>query len=709
MSRAEHDGGAPRNPRVPTMTDSGGKYIDESGEPATGAEVRRAAGAGAAATAAAATAGGRVGGALGGRAGAGAGRDGGFSGRSTNGAGATANGTTPATGTPATGPLPGGTPVFTAAPGDDIGALLLVVEDNATHRYILCSWLKRAGHSVLEAADGTDALTMLEERGRDGLALPELAIVDVHLPDMSGFEVCERIKAAAQTAGTPVIHVSATAVAPGDRTQGLDRGADAYLTEPIAPGELLATVAATLRYTRARIRAERLAVRLGVLNEMTLEIYGASQAATLAAATARAAYLLFDAAAVVISQSPNSDTVHLTGHNGAQPPIRRDAPPGMLGLMTPGELGNRIGVAIAHAPAERWPSDVPTERPGREFTMAAVRTKRGRPPVLVALDAVCEADEDLKLLTQLAQACALALEALRSYAEEHAVAVTLQRALLPARLPRAAGVDLAVRYIPAAEEVEIGGDFYEAIETPAGLLLVVGDVAGHSMDAAVVMGGLRHALLAYVLDGHPPRSVLEKLDHLMYDVWPGWTATMCLALISPDRRTVQFANAGHIPPVLRHADGSCELVTDHGPMLGADLPQPAAASRDLGEGGSLLLVTDGLIEERGVDLLHSMERLRDAAARAPAPPEELCDRLLDEFRRPQEDDIVLFAARITAGNPAGDAAGNPAGNAEKVVDAKKVGAIGAVGTVSAVGTVGGRAPQGGPSAQNGPDPAGEER
>ncbi|HEV2635783.1 MAG TPA: SpoIIE family protein phosphatase [Actinocrinis sp.] len=550
-------------------------------------------------------------------------------------------------------------------PGDDVGALLLIVEDNATHRYILSSWLKRSGHTVLEAADGTDALTLLADRGREGLGLPELAIIDVHLPDMSGFEVCERIKAAPLTAGTPVIHVSATAVAPGDRTQGLDRGADAYLTEPIAPGELLATVAATLRYTRARIRAERLAERLGVLNEMTLEIYGASQAPALAAATARAAYLLFGATALVVTQSPHSDSVLLTSCPDGRTPVRRGAPAGLLGAMTPGELGNRIGVAIARAPGERWPEEIPAERSGGAFTMAAVRTKRARPPVLVALDKVCEADEDLKLLTQLAQACALALEALRSYAEEHALAVTLQRALLPARLPRAAGVELAVRYIPAAEEVEIGGDFYEAIETPAGLLLVVGDVAGHSMDAAVVMGGLRHALLAYVLDGHPPNAVLEKLDHLMYDVWPGWTATMCLALIAPDRRSVEFANAGHIPPMLLRADGACAQVGEHGPMLGADLPQPAPVRRELADGDGLLLVTDGLIEERGVDLLLSLERLRSAAEAAGPSPEGLCDRLLEEFRRPQEDDIVLLAARIgpvaAPGEPGSRGGRGPAG------------------------------------------------
>jgi DNA-binding response OmpR family regulator/serine phosphatase RsbU (regulator of sigma subunit) len=595
-----------------------------------------------------------------------------------------------------------------ADPAEDPKALVLVVEDNEPHRYILRSWLERAGHTVVEAGDGTDALCLLDERGRTGRPLPELALVDVHLPDMSGFEVCERIKGGRYTAGMPVIHVSATAIAAADRTQGLDRGADAYLTEPIAPGELLATVSATLRYTRARIRAEQLAVRLGVLNEVTLEIYGADQATALAAATARGARRLFGADAVVLARSPHSDAVYCTCVGATGPARTRQAPAGALDELAPGALANRTGVVIVQAPAEQWPdwpdaadlagaaeadsgdagsggtadgsrwagSDssagsadpaenidlartIAADQTGPEehtaaapprlgaglFTVAAARTKRGRPPVLLALDLVCEADEDRKLLSQLAQACALALEALRSYAEEHALAVTLQRALLPARLARADGVELAVSYLPATAENEIGGDFYESVETDAGLLLVVGDVAGHSMDAAIVMGGLRHTLLAYALDGHPPHMLLQKLDHLMYGQWPGWTASVCLALIAPDRRSVQFANAGHIPPLLI-TPGDAQFVREHGPMLGCDLPQPAAVRRELSAHSGVLLVTDGLIESRRVDLATSLEQLRSAAAQAPGRPQDLCQSLLATFRRPQEDDIVVFAARI---------------------------------------------------------------
>jgi CheY-like chemotaxis protein/serine phosphatase RsbU (regulator of sigma subunit) len=528
----------------------------------------------------------------------------------------------------------------------DDAALLLIIEDNATHRYILASWLKRAGHTLLEVGDGTEAFNILSERARDGLALPDLAVVDVHLPDMSGFEVCERIKSDPATAGTPVIHVSATAIAPSDRTQGLDRGADAYLAEPIAPGELIATVAAALRYSRARVRAESLAARLGVLNEATLEIYGASQAPALAAAVAKAANRLFGVAAVVLTQSPHSDAVHLNSGLDGRAPVSRLVSADLLAQLVGKSLGNRVGVATAQATAPLWPGGDGLIPLAGEVTVTAARTKRGRPPVVVAVGAIIRQDEDRKLLTQLTQTAALALEALRSYTEEHALAVTLQRAFLPARLPRADGIELAVRYMPAEVENEIGGDFYEAVHTRAGLLLAVGDVAGHSMEAAIVMGGLRHALVAYTFDGAPLHEILEKLDRLMYSVWPGWTATVCLVLIASGGREIEIANAGHLPPLLRGPGGACELVREHGPILGALLPQRPAVRRPVAAGTGILLVTDGLVESRGVDLLISLEALRRAAAAAPENPDALCDTLLEVFRRPQEDDIVLFAARI---------------------------------------------------------------
>ncbi len=134
-------------------------------------------------------------------------------------------------------------------------ARILVVDDLDASRYITASWLRRSGHVVDEAITGRAALTALGENEFD------LVMLDVHLPDMSGFEVCEIIKADPATAALPVIHVSATYVEPEDKTVGLTRGADAYLTEPVDPGELLATVEAALRYYRARMLAEQLADR----------------------------------------------------------------------------------------------------------------------------------------------------------------------------------------------------------------------------------------------------------------------------------------------------------------------------------------------------------------------------------------------------------------------------------------------------------------
>lgn len=118
---------------------------------------------------------------------------------------------------------------------EELRATILVVDDTAASRYISGSWLRRSGHRVIEAATGTEALAALAATEVD------LVLLDVGLPDMSGFDVCERIKSDPALA-RPVIHLSATAIRGADRAQGLTRGADAYLTEPVEPDELLATV-----------------------------------------------------------------------------------------------------------------------------------------------------------------------------------------------------------------------------------------------------------------------------------------------------------------------------------------------------------------------------------------------------------------------------------------------------------------------------------
>ncbi|MFD4127427.1 PP2C family protein-serine/threonine phosphatase [Streptomyces globisporus] len=233
------------------------------------------------------------------------------------------------------------------------------------------------------------------------------------------------------------------------------------------------------------------------------------------------------------------------------------------------------------------------------------------------------------------------------FSEEHELALALQRTFLPAELPDITGAELAVRYLPATSTAEIGGDFYEAVNTPRGLLLAVGDVAGHSLQAAMVMGQLRHALRAYAAQGHAPHTILEHLEHLMGQHQPGWTTSLCILLVEPGRDRVHVANAGHLPPLLLSPAGPSRYLREHGPLLGMGLRHPPATIHPVEPGSRLLMITDGLIETRDSDIYERLEVLSATAAKCPAAPEDLCASLIDAFATEPDDDIVVFAARLT--------------------------------------------------------------
>jgi len=164
--------------------------------------------------------------------------------------------------------------------------VVLVVDDNAASRYIASSWLRRHDYRVVEAETGAEALAVLAHEPVD------LVVLDVGLPDMTGFDVCEKIKAD-PAMGQPVIHLSATAVRAADRVSGLSRGADAYLTEPVEPDELLATIDAVLRYYRARETAEELADRLTQLSRIVHDLHAATSFDQLARSLAAGTTALF--------------------------------------------------------------------------------------------------------------------------------------------------------------------------------------------------------------------------------------------------------------------------------------------------------------------------------------------------------------------------------------------------------------------------------
>jgi CheY-like chemotaxis protein len=498
-------------------------------------------------------------------------------------------------------------------------ATIMVVDDSATKRYLLVSWLTRAGFTVLEAETGDAALRKLGETEVD------LVILDVKLPDMSGFEVCERIKGDPEYGALPVIHVSAHAVDVVDRTQGLNRGADAYLVEPIEPDELIATAQAVLRYYRARRRAESLAGRMIKLAETTLAINSASTLVALLQTAAGGAQRIFGSPVVVFAETSDGDGIAAIADNRAPfvRPWSRDEP----------DLA--VGSTVRNEQPDAW--DLVEWPEGESVAVASARLRADRSPVYVAVTGSSQTP-GFPVLRQLAQAVAAAVGAQRSYDEEHRVAVTLQRSLLQSRLPDVPGLELAVRYEPAGAHTEVGGDFYELTMLDGRLLVAIGDVAGHSLHAATVR--------AYAVEGHPPAAVLELVNRFMRTVLPAESATLCLLTLEPRTGAVRMASAGHLPPLL-NAGGTARFLQPRGPLLGINAPRPAELEFVLPRGGTLVLYTDGLIERRDADIDVGLAALAACASDVEPNLEAFCQRLLASLTGAEEqaDDIAVIALR----------------------------------------------------------------
>ncbi len=526
----------------------------------------------------------------------------------------------------------------------DAPATLLVVDDDEAKRYLMSAWLRRAGHTVIEAGTGHEALAQV------GAA--ELVLLDVNLPDISGYEVCQRIKSDPATAAVPVIQVSATAVGVSDRAMGLARGADAYLADPSEPEELLAMVMAALRYYRARQRAERTASLLAALTRATLDIIAADTFDGLARAAAAGAARVFAAEAILILQMPDGQ-VRRTSASPPQPgPRQRGAPSGLMDRVADLVLGGGQANAAVTVSREDWLRLIPDSTLRCDICLAAARTKPGWPPVAlaVAADGV-PGVEERQILRQLVQLVALAVEALRSYAEEHVIALTLQRSLLPAATPRVPGLAMAFRYIPASDQAEVGGDFYEALSFGDRVLLAIGDVQGHSLRAATVMGELRHALRAFALEGHSAVAITGLVNEVLTRYHPGIIATLCLAVLDPASGKLQIVNCGHMPLLLVDDGGGAAYVGEGGLLLGLPMHEPHSETTSLPVGGTVLLMTDGLVEERGVILDDNLEKLRVAAQEVSGADVEAFSNHLMSIFGPREDDVAMIALRRTQAPP----------------------------------------------------------
>ncbi|MFF4764515.1 PP2C family protein-serine/threonine phosphatase [Streptomyces sp. NPDC001292] len=263
------------------------------------------------------------------------------------------------------------------------------------------------------------------------------------------------------------------------------------------------------------------------------------------------------------------------------------------------------------------------------------------------------ADADEALLTALASAASVSIENARLYERLKRSAEQFQRRLLPV-LPDLSPLRVEARYEPASELPHLGGDWYDALGLPDGaVLVVVGDVTGHDVEAAPLMGQIRNMLRALALDRcGPPSLIVDRLDRALTAFGDPSAATLVLARIEwePDAGYVlRWTNAGHPPPLLITAEGTahCLAPDAHGIPVGVEpgLPRPDHR-HPLPPESTLLLFTDGLIERRDRDIDAGLRDLADhAAALACAPLDALCDALLGR-QDAYDDDVALLALRV---------------------------------------------------------------
>jgi serine phosphatase RsbU (regulator of sigma subunit)/anti-sigma regulatory factor (Ser/Thr protein kinase) len=258
-------------------------------------------------------------------------------------------------------------------------------------------------------------------------------------------------------------------------------------------------------------------------------------------------------------------------------------------------------------------------------------------------------DADVELLQAVGDQMALAIQARTSIAERAAV-VALQRSLMPAYLPQVPGLSAAARYVPA-EGRALGGDWYDLFTLPNGQVCVaIGDVVGHGLRAAVVMGRLRSALRAYAFDGFTPDEVLARLHRKLQHFEPGEMATLLYATFDPSLERVALSSAGHLPPLVATLDGGTSSYVDipPDPPLGVapdDLASRHTTTIEIPPGGVLCMYTDGLIERRHEPLDDGLARLQSTFVAD--DPDELCTSLMSTLVGSDEprDDIAVIALR----------------------------------------------------------------
>ncbi|MFE6170755.1 SpoIIE family protein phosphatase [Streptomyces sp. NPDC056464] len=265
-------------------------------------------------------------------------------------------------------------------------------------------------------------------------------------------------------------------------------------------------------------------------------------------------------------------------------------------------------------------------------------------------------DMDRVTGAELAARAGLVLDNARMYTYQESVAETLQDSMLPHIPPRMAGCDIATRYLPGTLLGRVGGDWFDSVKLPgARTALVVGDVMGHGLNSAAMMGQLRTAVQTMAALDLPPAQLLRNLDDLAQRLGDTYLATCLYAVYDPIAGELQMANAGHIPPVLVRADdGRSELLDlpTGAPIGVGGVPFEAVRVR-VEPGDRIVMCTDGLVEVRGEDIGVGLATLCESAAHPAASMDDACDMIIRALntRGGRKDDVALLMARLNGIEP----------------------------------------------------------
>ncbi|MGZ4274591.1 MAG: SpoIIE family protein phosphatase, partial [Solirubrobacteraceae bacterium] len=493
-----------------------------------------------------------------------------------------------------------------------------------------------------------------------------LILMDVQMPGIDGIETAKLIKQRQRNRHIPIIFLTAQVSDVEEIALAYATGAVDYVIKPFEPEILRAKVSVfvelsrergeRVRQSRARAEAEAVARTVRTLQILSDAALSHLEMDGLTAELVERTATLFQAdAACLLLRDENAPGLGVHASRGRLPvPVEGRV---MLGEGTLGRLAvGRRPAMLADDELPQWGEAAdPEDEEAIVSVMAVPLVTSDELLGLLVLGATAE-DRfdagDLELLTLAADRMAIAIDHVQRFAHGRQLVETLQRSLLPDRLPHHPRLELAARYLPSGLAPQIGGDWYDALELDRDRTAVmIGDVVGHGVRAATTMSELRNALRAFAVEGHSPGAALHQLDRVVHATFgPGMIATVLFLIIDASKGVVSLSRAGHPPPALRTAGGEIRfLETGNTLPLGIDDRVAAEeAEYHVAPGDTLLLFTDGLVERRRESINTGFDRLRDAFTRAPADVEELCDYVLERTVSEQasHDDIAVLAVRV---------------------------------------------------------------